>query len=77
MFTCSLIIVFLLSLILLSKNKSNKKTLNPEKIILGVFFIITGIIIFINYENTKNILKYLSLPIGFIIGFVLSRLIFK
>ena len=60
---------FLLSFILLSKNISPKKELIAAKIILGVFVIITGLIIFINYENTKNILEYLSLPIGFIIGF--------
>ncbi|WP_157151230.1 hypothetical protein [Brachyspira sp. SAP_772] len=77
MFTCSIFIGFLLSFILLSKNSSPKKELIAAKIILGVFVIITGLIIFINYENIKNILEYLSLPIGFIIGFVLSRLIFK
>ncbi|QTM05822.1 hypothetical protein [Brachyspira hyodysenteriae] len=77
MFTGSLIVGFLLSLILLSKNSLPKKELIAAKIILGVFVIITGIIIFINYENIKNILEYLSLPIGFIIGFVLGRLIFK
>ncbi|KLI30919.1 hypothetical protein OFS07_02280 [Brachyspira hyodysenteriae] len=77
MFTGSLIVGFLLSLILLSKNILPKKELIAAKIILGVFVIITGIIIFINYENIKNILEYLSLPIGFIIGFVLGRLIFK
>ncbi|ASJ21159.1 hypothetical protein BHAMNSH16_05645 [Brachyspira hampsonii] len=77
MFTGSLIIGFLLSFILLSKNKFYKKELIPAKIILILSIIITGIIIFINYENIKNILEYLSLPIGFIIGFVLARLIFK
>lgn len=77
MFTGSLIVGFLLSLILLSKNILPKKELIAAKIILGVFVIITGIIIFINYENIKNILEYLSLPIGFIIGFVLGRLLFK
>ncbi|PTY39509.1 hypothetical protein [Brachyspira hampsonii] len=77
MFTGSLIIGFLLSLILLSKNKFYKKELIPAKIILILSVIITGIIIFINYENIKNILEYLSLPIGFIVGFVLARLIFK
>ncbi|MEI0526387.1 hypothetical protein R4K54_10715 [Brachyspira murdochii] len=77
MFTGSLIIGFLLSLILLSKNKFYKKELIPAKIILILSVIITGIIIFINYENIKNILEYLSLPIGFIIGFVLAKLIFK
>lgn len=77
MFTGSLIIGFLLSLILLSKNKFSKKELIPAKIILILSVIITGIIIFINYENIKNILEYLSLPIGFIIGFVLAKLIFK
>lgn len=77
MFTGSLIIGFLLSFILLSKNKFSKKELITAKIILILSVIITGIIIFINYENIKNILEYLSLPIGFIIGFVLARLIFK
>ncbi|OEJ13675.1 hypothetical protein BFL38_02695 [Brachyspira hampsonii] len=77
MFTGSLIIGFLLSLILLSKNKFYKKELIPAKIILILSVIITGIIIFINYENIKNILEYLSLPIGFIVGFVLARLIIK
>lgn len=77
MFTGSLIIGFLLSFILLSKNSLPKKELRPVKIILIVSVIITGLIIFINYENIKNILEYLSLPIGFIIGFVLLRLIFK
>ncbi|ADG71877.1 hypothetical protein [Brachyspira murdochii] len=77
MFTGSLIIGFLLSLILSSKNKFYKKELIPAKIILILSVIITGIIIFINYENIKNILEYLSLPIGFIIGFVLAKLIFK
>ncbi|MEI0485824.1 hypothetical protein [Brachyspira intermedia] len=73
----SLIIGFLLSFILLSKNRLPKKELIAAKIILIVFVIITGLIIFINYENIKNILEYLSLPIGFIIGFVLGRLLFK
>ena len=77
MFTGSLIIGFLLSFILLSKNRLPKKELIAAKIILIVFVIITGLIIFINYENIKNILEYLSLPIGFIIGFVLGRLLFK
>ena len=77
MFTGSLIIGFLLSFILLSKNKFSKKELITAKIILILSVIITGIIIFINYENIKNILEYLSLPIGFIVGFVLARLIFK
>lgn len=77
MFTGSLIIGFLFSLILLSKNKFSKKELITAKIILILSVIITGIIIFINYENIKNILEYLSLPIGFIIGFVLARLIIK
>ena len=77
MFTGSLIIGFLLSFILLSKNKFSKKELITAKIILILSVIITGIIIFINYENIKNILEYLSLPIGFIIGFVLARLIIK
>ena len=77
MFIGSLIIGFLLSFILLSKNKFSKKELITAKIILILSVIITGIIIFINYENIKNILEYLSLPIGFIIGFVLARLIFK
>ena len=77
MFTGSLIIGFLLSFILLSKNKFSKKELIAAKIILILSVIITGIIIFINYENIKNILEYLSLPIGFIIGFVLARLIIK
>ncbi|AEM23202.1 hypothetical protein Bint_2598 [Brachyspira intermedia PWS/A] len=77
MFTGSLIIGFLLSFILLSKNRLPKKELIAAKIILIVFVIIIGIIIFINYENIKNILEYLSLPIGFIIGFVLGRLLFK
>ena len=77
MFMCSLIIGFLLSLILLLKNSLPKKELIAAKIILIVSVIITGLIIFINYENIKNILEYLSLPIGFIIGFVLLRLIFK
>ncbi|MEI0527912.1 hypothetical protein R4J00_04580 [Brachyspira intermedia] len=77
MFIGSLIIGFLLSFILLSKNSLPKKELIAAKIILIVFVIITGIIIFINYENIKNILEYLSLPIGFIIGFVLAKLIFK
>ncbi|MBW5396112.1 hypothetical protein, partial [Brachyspira hampsonii] len=77
MFTGSLIIGFLLSFILLSKNKFYKKELIPAKIILILSVIITGIIIFINYENIKNILEYLSLPIGFIVGFILARLIFK
>ena len=77
MFTGSLIIGYLLSFILLSKNSSSKKELIPATIVLIVSVIITGIIIFINYENIKNILEYLSLPIGFIIGFVLLRLIFK
>ncbi|WP_297299127.1 hypothetical protein [uncultured Brachyspira sp.] len=77
MFTGSLIIGFLLSFILLLKNSLPKKELIAAKIILIVSVIITGIIIFINYENIKNILEYLSLPIGFIIGFVLARLIFK
>ena len=77
MFMCSLIIGFLFSLILLSKNSFSKKELIAAKIILIVSVIITGLIIFINYENIKNILEYLSLPIGFIIGFVLGRLIFK
>ena len=77
MFTGSLIIGFLLSFILLSKNKFSKKELITAKIILILSVIITGIIIFINYENIKNILEYLSLPIGFIVGFVLAKLIFK
>ncbi|MEI0605104.1 hypothetical protein R4K55_12890 [Brachyspira alvinipulli] len=77
MFMCSLIIGFLFSLILLLKNSLPKKELIAAKIILIVSVIITGLIIFINYENIKNILEYLSLPIGFIIGFVLGRLIFK
>ena len=77
MFIGSLIIGFLLSFILLLKNSLPKKELIAAKIILIVSVIITGLIIFINYENIKNILEYLSLPIGFIIGFVLSRLIFK
>lgn len=77
MFTGSLIIGYLLSFILLSKNSSSKKELIPATIVLIVSVIITGLIIFINYENIKNILEYLSLPIGFIIGFVLLRLIFK
>ena len=77
MFMCSLIIGFLFSLILLLKNSLPKKELIAGKIILIVSVIITGLIIFINYENIKNILEYLSLPIGFIIGFVLGRLIFK
>ncbi|WP_297245649.1 hypothetical protein [uncultured Brachyspira sp.] len=77
MFIGSLIIGFLLSFILLSKNRLPKKELIAAKIILIVFVIITGLIIFINYENIKNILEYLSLPIGFIIGFVLAKLIFK
>ncbi|WP_020005292.1 hypothetical protein [Brachyspira innocens] len=77
MFTGSLIIGFLFSLILLSKNKFYKKELITAKITLILSVIITGIIIFINYENIKNILEYLSLPIGFIIGFVLARLIIK
>ena len=77
MFMCSLIIGFLFSLILLLKNSLPKKELIAAKIILIVSVIITGLIIFINYENIKNILEYLSLPIGFIIGFVLVRLIFK
>ncbi|MEI0702182.1 hypothetical protein [Brachyspira intermedia] len=77
MFTGSLIIGFLLSFILLLKNSLPKKELIAAKIILIVSVIITGLIIFINYENIKNILEYLSLPIGFIIGFVLGRLLFK
>ncbi|MDA0034776.1 hypothetical protein OFR41_06540 [Brachyspira hyodysenteriae] len=77
MFTGSLIIGLLLSFILLLKNSLPKKELIAAKIILIVLVIITGLIIFINYENIKNILEYLSLPIGFIIGFVLGRLIFK
>ncbi|KLI26627.1 hypothetical protein [Brachyspira hyodysenteriae] len=77
MFTGSLIIGLLLSFILLLKNSLPKKELIAAKIILIVFVIITGLIIFINYENIKNILEYLSLPIGFIIGFVLGRLLFK
>ncbi|MEI0798191.1 hypothetical protein R4Q14_07685 [Brachyspira intermedia] len=77
MFTGSLIIGFLLSFILLLKNSLPKKELIAAKIILIVAVIITGLIIFINYENIKNILEYLSLPIGFIIGFVLGRLLFK
>ena len=77
MFMCSLIIGFLFSLILLLKNSLPKKELIAAKIILIVSVIITGLIIFINYENIKNILEYLSLPIGFIIGFVLGRLLFK
>ena len=77
MFIGSLIIGFLLSFILLSKNKFSKKELITPKIILILSVIITGIIIFINYENIKNILEYLSLPIGFIVGFVLARLIIK
>ena len=77
MFTGSLIIGYLLSFILLSKNSSSKKELIPATIALIVSVIITGLIIFINYENIKNILEYLSLPIGFIIGFVLGRLLFK
>ena len=77
MFIGSLIIGFLLSFILLLKNSLPKKELIAAKIILIVSVIITGLIIFINYENIKNILEYLSLPIGFIIGFVLLRLIFK
>ena len=77
MFTGSLIIGLLLSFILLLKNSLPKKELIAAKIILIVSVIITGLIIFINYENIKNILEYLSLPIGFIIGFVLLRLIFK
>ncbi|MEI0749550.1 hypothetical protein [Brachyspira pulli] len=77
MFIGSLIIGYLLSFILLSKNSSSKKELIPATIALIVSVIITGLIIFINYENIKNILEYLSLPIGFIIGFVLLRLIFK
>ena len=77
MFTGSLIIGFLLSFILLLKNRLPKKELIAAKIILIVSVIIIGLIIFINYENIKNILEYLSLPIGFIIGFVLLRLIFK
>ena len=76
MFTGSLIIGFLFSLILLSKNKFFKKELIPAKIILILSVIITGIIIFINHENIKNILEYLSLPIGFIIGFIFGRVIF-
>ena len=77
MFIGSLIIGFLLSFILLLKNSLPKKELIAAKIILIVSVIITGLIIFINYENIKNILEYLSLPIGFIIGFVLGRLLFK
>ncbi|ACN83978.1 hypothetical protein OFR22_06530 [Brachyspira hyodysenteriae] len=77
MFTGSLIIGLLLSFILLLKNSLPKKELIAAKIILIVLVIITGLIIFINYENIKNILEYLSLPIGFIIGFVLGRLLFK
>ena len=77
MFTGSLIIGFLLSFILLLKNRLPKKELIAAKIILIVSVIIIGLIIFINYENIKNILEYLSLPIGFIIGFVLGRLLFK
>lgn len=77
MFTGSLIIGLLLSFILLLKNSLPKKELIAAKIILIVSVIITGLIIFINYENIKNILEYLSLPIGFIIGFVLGRLLFK
>ena len=77
MFIGSLIIGFLLSFILLLKNSLPKKELIAAKIILIVSVIITGLIIFINYENIKNILEYLSLPIGFIIGFVFGRLIFK
>ena len=77
MFIGSLIIGFLLSFILLLKNSLPKKELIAAKIILILSVIITGIIIFINYENIKNILEYLSLPIGFIVGFVLARLIFK
>ena len=77
MFIGSLIIGFLLSFILLLKNSLPKKELIAGKIILIVSVIITGLIIFINYENIKNILEYLSLPIGFIIGFVLGRLLFK
>ncbi|WP_028330225.1 hypothetical protein [Brachyspira alvinipulli] len=77
MFIGSLIIGFLFSFILLSKNSLPKKELIAAKIILIVSVIITGLIIFINYENIKNILEYLSSPIGFIIGFVLGRLIFK
>ena len=77
MFTGSLIIGLLLSFILLLKNSLPKKELIPVTIVLIVSVIITGVIIFINYENIKNILEYLSLPIGFIIGFVLGRLIFK
>ena len=77
MFTGSLIIGLLLSFILLLKNSLPKKELIPATIVLIVSVIITGLIIFINYENIKNILEYLSLPIGFIIGFVLLRLIFK
>ena len=77
MFTGSLIIGFLLSFILLLKNRLPKKELIAAKIILIVSIIIIGLIIFINYENIKNILEYLSLPIGFIIGFVLGRLLFK
>ena len=77
MFIGSLIIGFLLSFILLLKNSLPKKELIAAKIILIVSVIITGLIIFINYENIKNLLEYLSLPIGFIIGFVFGRLIFK
>ncbi|CRF34850.1 Conserved hypothetical membrane protein [Brachyspira suanatina] len=77
MFIGSLIIGLLLSFILLLKNSLPKKELIAAKIILIVSVIITGLIIFINYENIKNILEYLSLPIGFIIGFVLGRLLFK
>ena len=76
MFIGSLIIGFLLSFILLLKNSLPKKELIAAKIILIVSVIITGLIIFINYENIKNILEYLSLPIGFIIGFIFGRVIF-
>ena len=48
MFTGSLIIGFLLSFILLSKNKFSKKELITAKIILILSVIITGLIIFIN-----------------------------